>query len=195
MLCGFDVRRWVRTRRLTRAEYLYQTGLAPVTVVAIRLCQRPISAENPRVGGSTPSQATIQTLHHVKTSADTQSAGLANRHPKALTPGQGGSRLMLMANGFAMDKPLSLNVEVEPEPETGRWIADVPDIPGVLAYGATASEAIARVKVLAIEVVGDRLANGEDPLTGCELGEACPPYEVAAGFAGIEFHHDAVACY
>jgi predicted RNase H-like HicB family nuclease len=98
-----------------------------------------------------------------------------------------------MTEQVTLDKPVTLNVELQEESETGRWIADVTDIPGVMAYGATAFEALAKAKVLAIEVVGDRLAHGEDPLTGCELGEACPPYGAAAGFAGIEFHHHALA--
>jgi predicted RNase H-like HicB family nuclease len=99
-----------------------------------------------------------------------------------------------MGKEVELDKPLTLNVDLEEEPETRRWIADVTDLPGVMAYGATPFEALARAKVLAIEVVADRLANGEDPLTGCQLGQSCPPYEVAAGFAGIEFHHVPVAC-
>jgi len=93
-----------------------------------------------------------------------------------------------------LTKPLVLNVELEEEPETGRWIAGVAELPGVMVYGATAFEALAKAKLLAIDVVGDRLANGEDPLTGCEIGETCPPFEVAVGFGGIEFHHVSLAC-
>jgi predicted RNase H-like HicB family nuclease len=88
---------------------------------------------------------------------------------------------------------LQLHVELEREPESGRWIADVTDLPGVLVYGATRNEALAKVKLLAFDVVSDRLAHNEDPLTGCEIGEACPPFEVAARFDGLEFC-DAVAC-
>ena len=82
-----------------------------------------------------------------------------------------------MAEAVTLDKPLTLHVDLEEESETGRWIADVTDIPGVMAYGATPFEALAKVKVLAIEVVGDRLAHGEDLLTGSELGEARPSYD------------------
>lgn len=92
-----------------------------------------------------------------------------------------------------LGKPVSLDVELEEEHATGRWIADVTNLPGVLAYGATPFEAIKNAKVLAIAVIGERLENGEDPLTGRELGGACPPDEAAAAFAGIEFHHAAVA--
>jgi predicted RNase H-like HicB family nuclease len=98
-----------------------------------------------------------------------------------------------MAKEAAMGEPLSLQVELEEERETGRWIADVTNLPGVLAYGATAFEAIKNAKVLAIAVVGERLENGEDPLTGDELGDANRPDEAAASFAGIEFHHATVA--
>jgi predicted RNase H-like HicB family nuclease len=93
-----------------------------------------------------------------------------------------------------MEGLLRLKVELEEERESGRWIADVVDLPGVMVYGATAPEALAKAKLLAIDVVGDRLSHGEDPLTGCELGETCPPFEAAVVFRGIEFDHVAVAC-
>jgi predicted RNase H-like HicB family nuclease len=51
-------------------------------------------------------------------------------------------------------------VELERE-DDGRWIGEVPELPGVLAYGASASEARARVQALALRVVADRLEHGE----------------------------------
>jgi predicted RNase H-like HicB family nuclease len=42
-----------------------------------------------------------------------------------------------------------------------RWIAEVVELPGVLAYGASKDEAIARVQALALRVVADRLENDE----------------------------------
>jgi len=51
-------------------------------------------------------------------------------------------------------------VEIEHE-EDGRWLAEVPELPGVLAYGASASEAQAKVQALALRVVADRLEHGE----------------------------------
>jgi predicted RNase H-like HicB family nuclease len=51
-------------------------------------------------------------------------------------------------------------VELERE-QDGRWIAEVPELPGVLAYGQTAAEAKARVQALALRVVADRLERGE----------------------------------
>ena len=53
-----------------------------------------------------------------------------------------------------------LTVEIELE-EDGRWIAEVPALPGVLAYGATREEAVARVETLALRVLADRLEHGE----------------------------------
>ena len=45
--------------------------------------------------------------------------------------------------------------------EDGRWIAEVPELPGVLAYGATADEAMAKAEVLALRVLAERLENNE----------------------------------
>ena len=45
--------------------------------------------------------------------------------------------------------------------EDGRWIAEVVDLPGVLAYGSTSEEAQAKVQALALRVVADRLEHGE----------------------------------
>ena len=45
--------------------------------------------------------------------------------------------------------------------EDGRWIGEVPSLPGVLAYGATEAEARARVSALALRVVADRIEHGE----------------------------------
>ncbi len=51
---------------------------------------------------------------------------------------------------------MRLRVETEREAD-GRWIAEVPDLPGVLAYGLTAEAATAKVKALALRVLADRL--------------------------------------
>ena len=58
---------------------------------------------------------------------------------------------------------MKLKVEVEREAD-GRWLADVVELPGVLAYGASAAEAQARAQALALRVVAERLEHGEtDP--------------------------------
>jgi predicted RNase H-like HicB family nuclease len=55
---------------------------------------------------------------------------------------------------------LTFRVELERE-EDGRWIGEVPDLPGVLAYGSTRDEAQAKVQALALRVVAERLEHGE----------------------------------
>jgi predicted RNase H-like HicB family nuclease len=55
---------------------------------------------------------------------------------------------------------MRLHIETELE-DDGRWIAEVPQLPGVLAYGATAEEASAKAEVLALRVLAERLEQGE----------------------------------
>lgn len=45
--------------------------------------------------------------------------------------------------------------------EDGRWIGEVPALPGVMAYGPTRAEALAAVQALALRVLADRLEHGE----------------------------------
>ena len=60
-----------------------------------------------------------------------------------------------------------LRIELEQE-DDGRWVAEIPDLAGVMAYGATTEEAKAKVEALALRILADRLDNGE---TVPELGE------------------------
>jgi predicted RNase H-like HicB family nuclease len=53
-----------------------------------------------------------------------------------------------------------LRVEVEREND-GRWLAEVVELPGVLAYGATRDEAVDAAKALSLRVMADRLEHGE----------------------------------
>jgi predicted RNase H-like HicB family nuclease len=55
---------------------------------------------------------------------------------------------------------MTFTVEYEQE-DDGRWCAEVLELPGVLAYGATHEEAIARAQTLALRVLADRLEHGE----------------------------------
>jgi predicted RNase H-like HicB family nuclease len=55
---------------------------------------------------------------------------------------------------------MGLTVEIERE-DDGRWIAEVPQLPGVLAYGQSREEAIARAQALALRVITERLEHGE----------------------------------
>lgn len=54
----------------------------------------------------------------------------------------------------------NFNIETEQE-QDGRWLADVVEIPGVMAYGSTPHEAIARVQALALRVLAERIEQGE----------------------------------
>lgn len=53
-----------------------------------------------------------------------------------------------------------MKIELERE-EDGRWIAEVPELPRVMAYGETQGEAAACAKALALRVLADRLEHGE----------------------------------
>jgi len=53
-----------------------------------------------------------------------------------------------------------MKIEVERE-EDGRWIAEVVDLAGVMAYGRTRGEAIAKAQSLALRVIADRIDHGE----------------------------------
>ena len=55
---------------------------------------------------------------------------------------------------------MKFTVEFERE-DDGRWLAEVLELPGVLAYGQTADEAIAKAQALALRALADRLEHGE----------------------------------
>jgi predicted RNase H-like HicB family nuclease len=56
----------------------------------------------------------------------------------------------------------------------GRWIAEVVELPGVLAYGVTAAAAVQAVQALALRVVAEQVEHGERqaPLTSLEFIDA-----------------------
>jgi predicted RNase H-like HicB family nuclease len=54
-----------------------------------------------------------------------------------------------------------VTIEIDREND-GRWIAEVPDLPGVLVYSTTRAAAIAKAKALALRVIADRLEQGEE---------------------------------
>jgi predicted RNase H-like HicB family nuclease len=58
---------------------------------------------------------------------------------------------------------MRLTIEIEREVD-GRWIADVTNLPGVMAYGETRARAVAAVDALALRVIADRIENGEHVL-------------------------------
>jgi predicted RNase H-like HicB family nuclease len=53
-----------------------------------------------------------------------------------------------------------MKIEIERE-DDGRWMAEIPELPGVMAYGNSRNEAIARAKAVALRLLADRLENGE----------------------------------
>ena len=55
---------------------------------------------------------------------------------------------------------MQFHIEIERE-EDGRWIAEVPDLPGVMVYGRDRADAVARVQALAWRVLTERLEHGE----------------------------------
>lgn len=55
---------------------------------------------------------------------------------------------------------MNLTLDCERE-EDGRWLAEVPELPGVMAYGASADEAMRKAETLALRVIADRLENQE----------------------------------
>jgi len=56
-------------------------------------------------------------------------------------------------------EPIRVEIEVE---EDGRFLASVPDLPGVMAYGSSQAEAIRRVKAIALQVLADMIESGEE---------------------------------
>jgi len=55
---------------------------------------------------------------------------------------------------------MMFTIEIEQE-DDGRWLSEVLELPGVLTYGQTREEAIARVQALALRVLADRLEHGD----------------------------------
>ena len=63
---------------------------------------------------------------------------------------------------------MNLKIEVEREAD-GRWIAEVLELPGCLAYGKTQADAVAKAKAIALRVLADRLEHGEPVPAGEDL--------------------------
>jgi len=80
--------------------------------------------------------------------------GGSRKHP----PGHSSLHAQSLVSCYQYAMHLSIETELE---DDGRWIAEVPQLPGVLAYGATAEEASAKAEILALRVLADRLEHGE----------------------------------
>jgi predicted RNase H-like HicB family nuclease len=57
-----------------------------------------------------------------------------------------------------MKPPIAVHLDREAD---GRWIADVPELPGVTVYGSSEEEAMANAKAMALHVIADRIEHGE----------------------------------
>ncbi len=55
---------------------------------------------------------------------------------------------------------MNYSLEIEQEAD-GRWLAEAPELPGVLAYGASSEEAMAKAEALAFRVLAELLEHGE----------------------------------
>lgn len=55
---------------------------------------------------------------------------------------------------------MALSIEIERE-DDGRWLAEVTELPGVMAYGQTRQEALEKAQALSLRVLADRLEHGE----------------------------------
>lgn len=55
---------------------------------------------------------------------------------------------------------MKFNIECELE-DDGRWLAEIPELPGALAYGTSADEAMGKAEVLALRVLAEQLEHGE----------------------------------
>ena len=58
-----------------------------------------------------------------------------------------------------VEAPMQFTLEVERE-DDGRWLAEVTQLPGVLAYGASANEAMAKAEALALRALAEELEHG-----------------------------------
>jgi predicted RNase H-like HicB family nuclease len=63
---------------------------------------------------------------------------------------------------------MKLTIETDREAD-GRWIAEVPELPGVLAYGVTQHEAMAKAEVLALRALAEQLEHGEARPVGLSI--------------------------
>ena len=57
---------------------------------------------------------------------------------------------------------MKFSIEYEQE-DDGRWLAEVQELPGALAYGRTVQQAISKVQALALRIIADKIEHGEVP--------------------------------
>ncbi len=77
---------------------------------------------------------------------------------------------------------MKFSLECERE-DDGRWLAEVSQLPGVLAYGVSANEAMAKAEVLALRVLAEQLEHGETlPL---DITISCSALSAVACLSGV----------
>jgi predicted RNase H-like HicB family nuclease len=77
-----------------------------------------------------------------------------------------------------MIEGVNLTIDLDRE-EDGRWIAEALELPGVMCYGQTREEAISNTERLAIEVIADRITQGELPASALSLSFTIPDEQLA----------------
>jgi predicted RNase H-like HicB family nuclease len=56
-------------------------------------------------------------------------------------------------------EPLRIQIEREAD---GRFLASVPDLPGVMAYAETKDAAVRKAKAIALQILADMIETGEE---------------------------------
>lgn len=64
---------------------------------------------------------------------------------------------------------MDFTIEYEQEAD-GRWLAEVPELPGVLAYGASSDDAMRKAEALALRVLAERLEQKETAPLAIRIG-------------------------
>ena len=76
------------------------------------------------------------------------------------------------------DEGVNLTIDLDRE-EDRRWIAEALELPGVMCYGQSREEAISNTERLAIEVIADRITQGELPSSALSLSFTIPDEQLA----------------
>jgi predicted RNase H-like HicB family nuclease len=90
------------------------------------------------------------------------SPGTRSPAPGSIAPAGAGCNALLGSRFGCYSTLVTFTIELDHE-DDGRWIAEVPDLSGVLCYGRDRNEAVARVQALALRVIAERLEHGEAP--------------------------------
>ncbi len=68
---------------------------------------------------------------------------------------------------YSLPVPMVLTIELEQEAD-GRWLAEVPELPGVLVYGESPAKAAQLVRALAFRVLADRIEAGDEQVVAID---------------------------